>query len=125
MLIIKRYIILAIIVILNLPFLLINFLAKNYLNANTVFLLVLVYVLYLIKKVEKSGQIDVPLTRNEKIQVIVTEALNPLIAGAFYYYCWKGKFNMKASQANKYSWIIVVVQVVLVFALKQLGVIKL
>lgn len=125
MLIIKRYIFFALIFILNLPFLLINLFLKNYINANIILLLILVYVLYLIRKVEKSAQGNVPLTQSEKIQVIITEVLDPVIAGAFYYYCWKNKFNTKANQANKYSWVIVAVELVVAVALVQLGVIKL
>ncbi|MCL5784831.1 MAG: hypothetical protein M1142_05790 [Patescibacteria group bacterium] len=117
---IKRYIVFTLIAILNLPFLLINFLAKNYLNANVIFLLILVYVLYLIKRVENSRQGNVALSGNEKIQVIVTEALNPAIAGAFYYYCWKNQFQKKASQANKYSFIIIGVELIFMIALIQL-----
>lgn len=60
----------------------------------------------------RSGD-NSPLTPDEKKKIIITEFFNPIIAGAFYYYCWKKVFPTKASQANKYSWIIVGIQLIL------------
>lgn len=120
----KRYIVFVLIFLLNLPFLLTGWLVGNYVNANVIFLLALVYALYLIRKVEVSGQEGVGLTNGEKVQVVVTEIFNPIIAGAFYYYCWKNRFAKKASQANMYSYIVVVLVGAIVFGLSRLGVIK-
>lgn len=121
----KRYIFFTIIVIFSLPGILINLFAGNYFSLNIIILLALIYVLYLIKKVENSTAGKTELTQNEKIQVIITEMLNPLVAGAFYYYCWKNRFPKKASQANIYSWAIVGAEFVIALVLNQLGIIKL
>lgn len=120
----KRYIVFTLILLLNIPFLLAGWLVGNYVNANVIFLLALVYALYLIRKVEVSGQEDTGLTNGEKVQVVVTEIFNPIIAGAFYYYCWKSRFSKKANQANRYSYAVVAVGLVLVLVLNRLGVIK-
>lgn len=64
------------------------------------------WTVYLIIKVNKETKKDVPLARDEKIQVIITEIFNPILAGALYYYVWREKFPTKANQANKYSFII-------------------
>lgn len=107
------------------PGILINLFAGNYFSLNIVILLALIYVLYLIKKVENSTAGNTELTQNEKIQVIITEILNPLVAGAFYYYCWKNRFPKKASQANIYSWVIVGTELVIALVLNQMGIVKL
>ena len=69
-------------------------------------ILVLAYTLYVINEVEKTAKADGLLTKSEKLPIIITEIFSPIIAGAFYYYCWKKQFSIKARQANKYSWII-------------------
>ena len=78
-----------------------------------------------IKEVEKEAKGSNGLTQNEKIQVIITEVLDPVIAGAFYYYCWKNQFPKKARQANLYSFIIVGIELIIVILLMQNGLIKL
>lgn len=73
-------------------------------------ILVLVYTLYVINEVEKTVEVNEALTKDEKLPIIITEIFNPIIVGAFYYYCWKKQFPIKARQANKYSWIIFGIQ---------------
>lgn len=85
----------------------------------------MVYVLFFISKVEKEGQVGDGLTQKEKTQVIITEIFDPIVAGAFYYYCWKNQFPKKASQANLYSWVIVGVGAVVAIVLNQTGLVKL
>lgn len=58
-------------------------------------------------KVKKNTASDIELSGKEKAQVIITEILNPVVAGAIYYYGWKKVLPKKAKQANKYSFIIV------------------
>lgn len=87
-----------------------------------VFIFPLIWTIYLINKVARGESTNQRLTKNEKIQVIITEILYPIIAGAFYYYCWKNEFPKKASQANKYSFIIFVVEIIAIPLLGQLGV---
>jgi hypothetical protein len=55
--------------------------------------------------------VDGPLTSEEKKKVMITEFFSPVISGAFYYFCWKKVFPIKAKQANKYSWIIFLIQI--------------
>jgi len=61
---------------------------------------------FLYEKCQKNSSKDSGLTKAEKIKVIASEALNPLIAGAIYYYGWRKQLPQKANQANKYSFII-------------------
>lgn len=110
-----RYIFAGIIIILNL----FTILRGEYLNLLS--LLLLGFVLYLINKVERTYQQDGSLTQNEKIQVILSEIFMPVIAGAFYYYCWKNKFPTRAGQANKYSWIIVGIMVLVIIVIGVLN----
>lgn len=119
----KRYIFFAVILLLSSPFILINILIKNYIGLIPT--AAFVYMFYLTNKVEKTTTANVELTSSEKLQVIITEFFNPVIAGAFYYYCWKNRFPKKASQANLYSWIIVGIETVIAFALYYTGLIKL
>lgn len=70
---------------------------------NIFWMILLAYVLFLIHKVEKGRNSNSELTRGEKLQVIVTAILMPIVAGAFYYYSWKKRLPKIASQANKYS----------------------
>ena len=86
-----------------------------------IYLLPLIWTVYLISKVEKSRPTNEGLTQNQKIQVIITEMFNPLVAGAFYYYCWKEEFPKKASQANLYSWIVVGVEIVGFILINRFG----
>ncbi len=66
-------------------------------------------------KVSNEVKKDGPLDDTEKLIVIVTEILSPILAGAIYYYGWKNKFPKKASQANKYSWIVFLILLVIGF----------
>jgi len=103
----KRYVFFAIILLFNLPTLILFFFAGRIPYTSLLFIIDLSCVLFFIKRVEKTSIPDSELTRNEKIQVIVTELLGgTLIPGAFYYYCWKSKFPHKANQANKFTFII-------------------
>lgn len=70
----------------------------------------------LINKILRGSGNNSSLTESEKTRVIITEITSPLIAGAFYYYGLKNKFPKKASEANKYSWIIFGIMLVGYFA---------
>lgn len=90
---------------------LLSIIVGNYFNILQAALLA--YILYLTNKIEKNSLVDGPLTKNEKIQVILTIILNPIIAGGFYYYCWRNKLPIKAKQANKYSIIIFILWLII------------
>ena len=103
----KRYIFFVIILLLNLPLILFNLALGRVFSYNLVFIVDLTYVLYFVRKVENTSKADSELTKNEKLQVIVTLILGGvLVPGAAYYYCWKGRFPKKANEANKYSFIV-------------------
>lgn len=119
----KRYIFFAIITILSLPGLLVDISAGNFFSLDLIAFLSLIYVLYLLNKIEKQASTESGLNRNETIQVVITEVLTPLLAGAFYYYTWRNKFPKKANRANLYSWIIAAIEGMMVIILR--GLIKL
>lgn len=77
-------------------------------NIGGFFVLALVpaFSLYVIHAVETDGKRDAPLSYGEKTKVIVTEIFNPIVTGSFYYHCWKREFPLKAKQANRYSFVI-------------------
>lgn len=87
-----------------------------------IFLLVAIYSFYYKSKVIKSAKHDGKLTRSQKVNVIITEILSPVIAGAIYYYGWRKHLPIKAQQANKYSWIIVACFVLFILLLTGLGI---
>lgn len=101
-----------------------NISTGNFFSLNLIAFLSLVYVLYLINKIEKQVSTKDGLTQNETIYVVITEVLNPIVVGAFYYYIWRYKFPKKANQANLYSWIIVAIEVVVIIISMQRGLIK-
>ena len=45
------------------------------------------------------------LTPKQKVSVWVLSLVDPLIAGAIFYYGWKSKLPEKAKQANNISWL--------------------
>lgn len=67
-----------------------------------------VYAFYLQRKVAKNATSDSPLTTTEKIQVIATLLLNPLISFAIYYYGWKDKLPQKAKMVKTYLFRIII-----------------
>ncbi|QQG40851.1 MAG: hypothetical protein HYV37_00825 [Candidatus Levyibacteriota bacterium] len=69
-----------------------------------------------INKILRGSGNSSSLTESEKTRVMITEITTPVIAGAFYYYSLKNKFPKKASEANKYSWIIFAIMSVGYFA---------
>lgn len=101
-----RYVFYALLVLLN-----ISGLMRGNIAA-IIFIAVLTLTLYIANKIEIKKK-DGPLQGNDKLFVILTEVFNPVIAGAFYYYIWKKTMPKKASEANKYSFIIVGAEVLL------------
>jgi len=79
--------------------------------------------MYFTNKIEKTYKSDGNLTGNEKLQVVITEFLNPIAAQAFYYFCWKKEFPKRAGQANKYGWLIfglwIIIAIVMIVAVLQ------
>lgn len=96
----------------------VSFTEKDYLYValNAAGLVSLWFTNDLINQVLKGSQNNSSLTESERTRVIITEIFTPIIAGAFYYYGLKNKFPKKASEANKYSWIIFGVMLVGYFA---------
>ena len=80
-------------------------------------LIATLYAIYFYDKISKSSSpSNEGLTKNEKINVILSEIFSPVVAGAIYYYGWRKKFPQKASQANRYSWIIFLVLILIAIA---------
>lgn len=73
------------------------------------------YAIYFMDKVKHTTKKDAPLKKNEKIIVLITEILSPILSGAAYYYGWKKTFPQKAKQANNYSLIIFLIMLLLGF----------
>lgn len=71
------------------------------------FITSLIFSIYYKSKVIEDNSKDSELTSKEKLIVLLTTFLSPVIAGAVYYYGWKKKLPIKARQANKYSWLMV------------------
>lgn len=71
-----------------------------------IFIGVSVYSYFFMRKVVKERS-DRPLTKDEKITVIVTLILNTLISYLIYYFGWKDKLPQKAQQVKSYLWKII------------------
>jgi hypothetical protein len=84
-------------------------------------MLVNLLILLVVEKVERGNKHDAPLTTGEKWMVIPLLFLNLVIADAFFYFCWKKKLPTKASQANKYAFVILGVWIVLIALYYFLG----
>lgn len=62
----------------------------------------------------QAGQVSQDsLTNNEKTQVYIYALLNPLFAGAIFYYGWRKVLPIKAKNANDASLIAFVVWIIL------------
>jgi hypothetical protein len=93
-----------------------SILSQEVILGNVIGLGVLGYILYFTNKIESKYKSDGYLTGSEKVSVIITAILNPIIAQSFYYYCWKNKFPKRAGQANIYGWIVFGVQIAIIIA---------
>lgn len=75
----------------------------------------IIAIVLMVKEREKipPGQVsqDV-LTLKQKITIWFICFFNPFVAGAIFYYGWKGKFPVKAKSANRLSWLALVVLLV-------------
>jgi hypothetical protein len=72
-----------------------------------------------------NGQVtNEPLSGGEKVFVWITTLLNPIWAGAIYYFTWKGKLPTKAKQANKISFVafLLVVLIIVLYSIMSGGV---
>jgi uncharacterized membrane protein YedE/YeeE len=68
-----------------------------------------------------GGNDSTSLTTGEKVQIWITTLINPIIAGAIYYYGWKKLLPVKAKQANKISWIAFAIVIIIAIALGVLS----
>ena len=74
---------------------------------NIIVIAVCAYSYFFMKKVLDNTTVDGPLTKNEKINVIITLIVATLPAYFIYYFGWKEKLPIKAKQVNKYVWNII------------------
>ena len=74
---------------------------------------VIAYAVYVINQIQKTGRSNEQLTTSEKWKVILTEIFGSVVVWTLYYYSLRKDFPKKASQANKYGWIITGIQILL------------
>lgn len=55
---------------------------------------------------------------NEKIIVWIAIIINPIIAGCLFYYMWRRSFPNKAKQANRVSFFVAGVEILLIMLYK-------
>lgn len=91
--------------------------------SNLIFIGVSVYSYIFMRKIIKE-RTDGPLTKDEKITIIITLVLNTAISYLIYYFGWKDKLPQKAQQVKAYLWkiilalvLIAIIAFVLVFLL--------
>lgn len=80
-------------------------------------ILVVIFAVKTESRVSENQISQESLTRNEKISVWLFSFLDPLVAGAVFYYWWRKKLPMKAKQANKISWLAILILIVLYWGL--------
>jgi uncharacterized membrane protein required for colicin V production len=72
-------------------------------NANLIITILLcVYTYYFMKNVSENTKKDGPLTKNEKIQVIILLLINTLLTWIILRFGWKDTLPTKAKQVTKY-----------------------
>lgn len=70
------------------------------------------YMVKIRKTVKKGSQSMEALTKNEKILIWIICFLNPIASGAIYYFGWIKRLPQKAKQANKISWIALILLII-------------
>lgn len=80
--------------------------------SNLIFIGVSIYSYFFMRKVVKESA-DGPLTKDEKITIIITLVLNTLISYLIYYFGWKDKLPQKAQQVKSYLWKIILALVLI------------
>ena len=92
--------------LLSLFFLVKSIISQDIFSAfQSTFQIIALYYTYTFINKVLDGHGSDELNSDEKKTVLLTTFFNPLVAGAFYYYCLKKQFPKKASQANKWSWV--------------------
>jgi len=68
-----------------------------------VFVITIVYMIKEKRRVPDGQIVQDPLARKQKALIWVLCLLNPIVAGAVFYYGWKKRLPVKAKQANQIS----------------------
>lgn len=77
-------------------------------NPRDIMLIVLsVYTYFFMEDVKKKAKGNSPLTRNEKIQVVLLLIFNTLLSWIILSFGWKKELPAKSKQVNKYGLVIV------------------
>ncbi len=63
----------------------------------------IIYLVKMRRSVPEGEVTSESLSKKEKIMVWIFCFLNPILAGAVFYYGWKRKLPIKAKEANKIS----------------------
>jgi hypothetical protein len=81
----------------------------------------LVYAIRFSRKIAKStpeGTVNSEsLTGQEKLNVWLLDIVNPILHGAIFYFSWRKKLPTKAKQANKISFIVFCIEILVAIAL--------
>ncbi|MEI7511078.1 MAG: hypothetical protein WCJ84_02890 [Candidatus Peregrinibacteria bacterium] len=90
----------------------------------TLLLLIFTVIAFFYMRKEKNaipeGQVlQAPLTGKEKVIIGCLCIIDPIIAGAVFYYGWKKQMPVKANQANQISLGVFVLEIVILFATGQ------
>lgn len=88
-------------------------------------LLSLAAIVYMTKerrRVSKGQVVQDSLVLKEKIIIWILCLVDPVIAGAIFYYGWKKRLPVKAKQANRISWLVFSIAVIIIVILFRIGV---
>ncbi|MFZ2026337.1 MAG: hypothetical protein WAV30_03570 [Microgenomates group bacterium] len=72
-------------------------------NPKTIlFIILTLYSYYLMSRTLKNTQKDGPLTKSEKVQVILLLIFNTIFSWAIFSFGWKKQLPIKSKQVNRY-----------------------
>lgn len=86
-----------------------------------VFIITIVYMIKEKRRVPEGQISQDPLTGKQKALIWVLCLLNPIVAGAVFYYGWKKRLPIKAKQSNQISLLVFVIEIILVIVLSVLA----
>ena len=78
-----------------------------------VFIITIVYMIKTKKRIPGGQIVQDPLARKQKVLIWILCLLNPIVAGAIFYYGWKKRLPIKAKQANQISLWAFLIEIVL------------
>lgn len=85
-----------------------------------VFVISIVYMIKEKRRIPEGQIVHDPLTGKQKVLIWVLCLLNPVMAGAVFYYGWKKRLPVKGKQANQISLWAFLIEIVLVIVFRWL-----